>query len=109
MDISTKELARVTIIEVRGRVDHQTHPDLAQVVDQLVRARKYNIVIDLHEVDYISSAGLTTLMSARKQTQGKGDVRLVAPSALVGETLKLVGFDHIFKIYPDLVEAVGSF
>ncbi|MBI1802163.1 MAG: STAS domain-containing protein [Chloroflexi bacterium] len=111
MEISTKELARVNVVEVKGRVDHDSAPDLHKTLDELVQARRYNIVVDLSGVDYMSSGGLKALLSAHKNTQGRqrGDVRLVGPSALVAETLKLVGFDRIFKIYPQLVDAVGSF
>ena len=111
MEIKTKELARVTIVELHGRVDHQSAPQVAQVVNELLRAHKYNLVVDLSGVSYLASAGLRVLLTAHKETQGKqrGDVRLAAPSELIVETLKLVGFTKIFKIYPTLVEAVGSF
>ncbi len=111
MQIKTRELSRVTIVEVTGRVDHQTSPELNRVLDELLHARKYNLIIDMSGIDYIGSAGLRALLSAHKETHGKsrGDVRLAAPSALVSETLKVVGFDKVFKIYPELVEAVGSF
>ncbi len=111
MEIKTKELARVTIVELHGRVDHQTAPAMAKVVNELLRAHKYNLIVDLSDVGYLASAGLRILFTAHKETQGKqrGDVRLVVPSELIMETLKLVGFTKVFKIYPNLVEAVGSF
>ena len=111
MEIKTKELARVTIVELHGRVDHQTAPEVAKVVNELLQAHKYNLVIDLSDVRYLSSAGLSVLFTAHKETRGKqrGDTRLVVPAELIMETLTLVGFTKIFKIYPNLVEAVGSF
>lgn len=111
MQLTTRELPRVTIVAIAGRVDHDTSGQLAQALNELLRARKHNIVVDLSDTDYISSGGLKALLLAHKETQSKhqGDVRLAAPTVPVRETLKVVGFDRIFKIYPDLVEAVGSF
>jgi anti-sigma B factor antagonist len=111
VQISTKKLVRVTIVSVKGRVDHDTSQQLAQTLSELLRSRQFNLVVDLSGVEYISSAGLRALLAAHKETQAKhhGDVRLAAPSLLVRESLDVVGFDKIFKIYADLVEAVGSF
>src|ERR687888_310530 len=111
MEIHTKELTRVTIVELKGRVDHEASADLKRALSELFNLRKYNIVVDLSGVDYINSSGLRALLVAHKETHGKhhGDVRLAAPTTQVSDTLKLVGFDKVFKIYPNLVDAVGSF
>jgi anti-sigma B factor antagonist len=67
-------------------------------------------VVDLQDVEYMSSAGLRELVSALKQVNKKeGDLRLANPSARVMEVLELAGLDSIFKIFPTLSEAIGSF
>lgn len=110
MDISTQELKRVSVMTVKGRVDSATAPDLETALKQLVDADKTQIVLDLKDVEYMSSAGLRAMVSTLKAVKRtNGDLRLCAPSARVGEVLRLAGLTSIFSIYPSQTEAVGSF
>ena len=111
MHINTKQLARTTVVEVTGRVDHSTASDLARTLAELIGRQQRNLVVDLSGVDYVSSAGLKALLTAHKETTNKhnGDVRLAGLQPQVSETIRTVGFDKIFRIYPTPVEAVGSF
>jgi len=110
MDISTKEMKRVSLVTVSGRVDSATAPDLEKVLQAFIQAGRSQIVVDLKDVSYMSSAALRTLISALKAAKDSGgDVRLAQPSERVREVLKLAGLNAIFTIYDDVVEAVGSF
>ncbi len=111
MEISTREMKRVAVVEVSGRVDHETSPELEETLDNLIEDGKYNIVVNLRDVDYISSRGLRALLAARKEVRrwNRGDLRLANPQEYIRETFDLVGFTQLFDIYDDLVDAVGSF
>lgn len=111
MDISTRELKRVTVVEVSGRIDHETSPELENTLDELIESGQYNLVVDLGNVDYISSRGLRALLAARKEVRrwNRGDLRLANPQDYIRETFDLVGFTQLFDMYDDLVKAVGSF
>ena len=110
MEISTKEMKRVSMLTVSGRVDSNTAPDFDKALRALIDASRTQIVIDMSGVEYLSSAGLRALLSASKAAKsGGGDVRLAAPSKRVREVMDLSGLNLIFAMYDDLVEAVGSF
>lgn len=111
MEISTKELKRATVVEISGRVDHETSPELEEALDKLIEDGNYNLVIDLENVEYISSRGLRALLTARKAARrwSRGDVKLAGAQEYIRETFDLVGFTQLFDMYDDLVEAVGSF
>ena len=110
MEISTKDMKRVSLVTVSGRVDSATAPDFEKALQALVQANRSQIVLDLKGVEYMSSAGIRGMVSALKAAKnGGGDVRLAHPSARVKEVLELAGLVSIFTIYDDLVEAVGSF
>lgn len=110
MNVSVKEMKRTDLIVVEGRVDSMTAPQLGEALNgQIDRGKKY-LVIDLAEVEYMSSAGLGELVSALKRVKPVGgDLRIAAPSERVREVLELSGLDTIFKMYDDQVEAVGSY
>ena len=110
--VSTKQLKRVDIVEVAGRVDSSTAPEFEQAMQSLIDAGRHQLVVDLSDAEYLSSAAFRVLISAIKQVHGaihRGDVRIACVPPKLLETFKLGGFDEIFKIYDDEVSAVGSF
>ena len=110
MKIETRELKHVDVVKVSGRVDSATAPDMEKALQGLVDSDRSQIVMDLQEVDYMSSAGLRVLVSMLKAARKNGgDVRLAQPSQRVKEVLNLAGLTPVFQIHTDLVEAVGSF
>ena len=110
MDISTQEVKRVSVMTVKGRVDSATAPDLENALKQLVETEKTQIVLDLKDVEYMSSAGLRAMVSTLKAVKRiNGDLRLCSPSPRVAEVLRLAGLTSIFNIYPSQTDAVGSF
>ncbi len=111
MDINVSGMKRATLIEVNGRVDSTNATQLGDALNEQIDAGHHMLVIDLGNVEYMSSAGLRELVSALKKarkTQG-GDLRLANLSVRVKEVLELAGLDTIFNIYPTQVEAVGSY
>ena len=110
MDTSITDIKRVTVVAVNGRVDSATAPDLEAALKQLVDGAKTQIVLDLTDVDYMSSAGLRAMVSTLKSVKrANGDLRLANPSSRVAEVLRLAGLTSIFSIYPSQTDAVGSF
>jgi anti-sigma B factor antagonist len=110
MEISTEELKQVSVMAVTGRVDSATAPELESSLKKLVEAAKTQIVLDLKNVEYMSSAGLRAMVSTLKAVKRvNGDLRLASPSPRVEEVLRLAGLTSIFSIHPTRDEAVASF
>ncbi len=110
MEISTKEMKRVSLVSVSGRIDSATAPDFEKALQTLIQANRCQIVVDLKDVEYMSSAGLRGLVSSLKAAKaGGGDLRIAQPSQRVREVLELAGLNTIFTTYDDVTEAVGSF
>jgi len=110
MDIATQDYDKVSVMAVAGRVDSATAPELETELKKLVEAEKTQIVLDLKEVEYMSSAGLRAMVSTLKAVKRvNGDLRLANPSPRVEEVLRLAGLTSIFSIHPSRDEAVKSF
>ena len=110
MEIEKHEYKRVAVIAVTGRVDSETAPKLESELRELVDAGKTQIVLDLKNVEYMSSAGLRAMVSTLKSVKRvNGDLRLANPSTRVDEVLRLAGLTSIFSIHPTQEEAVASF
>jgi len=112
MNIITQEMKRCELVAVSGRIDSSTAPELEKVLMDLVEQGKKNIVVNLRNTDYISSAGMKALLWALMKVRRMipaGDVVISEIQPKLKETFELIGFTHLFKFYGEDVEAVGSF
>ena len=96
----TIEIARTpaeTIIRVAGRLDTITAPTLDKtILEDLGDAT--NLVLDLKQVVYISSAGLRVILSAQKKMQKIGTMKVVNVCREVMEVFEMTGFADILVI-----------
>lgn len=110
MEISKHVYKRVSVIAVKGRVDSSTADQFESAVTDELKTGQRNLVFDLSEVDFLSSAGLRILVMSRKEAQkGGGVVRLAQPSDRVKETLEIAGLDVLFEAYPTREEAIAAY
>jgi anti-sigma B factor antagonist len=110
--VTTKQLKRVDLVEVAGRVDSSTAPQFEAAVQKIIDAGRYRIVVDLTGTEYMSSAAFRVLISALKQVKRgtrRGDIRIAGVAPRLMEVFKLGGFDDLFKFHEKQVDAVGSF
>ena len=75
-----------------GRVDTITAPELEAAI---VLDGVEELVFDLAQVDYISSAGLRVLLSAQKKMAGKS-MKIANSKPAVKEAFDITGFSDIF-------------
>ena len=110
MNIETRELKHVSVVKITGRVDSNTAPDVEKALLELLNADRHQVVLDLQDTEYMSSAGLRVLVSTLKAAKKSGgDLKLAQPSGRVKEVLDLAGLTPVFHVHGDVVEAVGSF
>lgn len=100
----------VSVIKVGGYIDTTTSAELERALDHLLRAGNYNIVVDLGNVDYISSAGWGIFISEIKGIREKGgDLKLVNMIPDVYEVFELLEFHYILKAFDSIQEAIRDF
>ncbi len=97
IDTDIKKGTPVFIIRIRGVLDAVTSPELEKEVFALLSAKKNRLLINLDGIEYISSAGLRTLLTtSRKIDSHGGKFLLCSPTENVLITLKNSGFGHFF-------------
>jgi len=111
MEIAVREFKRCTVVEASGRIDSATAPELAEVLNELTDEGQYNLVLDMGDVDFISSAGLRVLIDTQKRAKQmkRGKLVLADVPEPIYEAFDLAGFVALFDFYDEQVEAVGSF
>jgi anti-sigma B factor antagonist len=109
LEIDMDQTTAVTVARVTGTVDSLTAPDLLTAFEQEIDAGSDRMVVDLSGVDYMSSAGLRSLLGAVKKARSAGgDLRLAAPQPNVFRVLDMSGFTGILKCFDDIPAAVES-
>ena len=111
MEINTTILKRCVLIAIKGRVDSATAPKLKEVIEEVTEEGNFKIVIDMKEMDFISSAGLWVLVNGQKKCKrfNRGEVLLANVPTRIHDALDLAGFIPYFKIFDESAQAVGSF
>jgi anti-anti-sigma factor len=112
MEIKAETMKRCELVTVSGRVDGSTAPELESLLLGLIQSGNKNIVVNLGETTFISSAGLKALLSALMKVRKMvppGDVVVSGIQPDLRESFDLVGFDRLFKFYDDDLHAVGGF
>lgn len=88
------ELLKVTL---KGRLDTNTSPTLEDVVTNLDGDVK-DLVLDIKELEYISSAGLRVLLAAQKKMNKIGSMKVINVCDSIMEIFEITGFIDILVI-----------
>ena len=110
MKTEVQQENNTTIVKVTGSVDALTAADLSKVLTTQITDGRTHLVVDLTGVEFMSSAGLRSLLGAVKEVRSNGgDLRIISTNPGVDKVLKMSGFNNIAKVFPSQAEAVSSF
>jgi anti-anti-sigma factor len=123
----------VSVIRISGHLDGQTYQELIMKANEIVEAGAKNILLDLSDLTYISSAGLVSLHTIALMTRGEKlpdpeqgwsalksmdrtrdgglhkNLKLLNLRPEVTKVLEMVGFSEFFEVFTDKQKAIDSF
>ena len=108
MEITTKGYEPIELITIKGRVDSIESAGLAKALKAAHHHSKHTIVVDMGQVEYMSSAGFRALGDAQRnlKRQQAGEVILAQVPPHIHEALELVGFTEYFHICDSVAAAM---
>lgn len=110
MIISCNDRGKCLVVSVSGRLDTLTSPDLDKAGKSWIEEGKVEVILDLEGLDYISSAGLRSVLALAKVIDVNGGrMVLCNVRGMVDEVLSMSGFDSFLRIFADLDSAVDFF
>lgn len=111
MEITVTPKENCDLVVVQGRIDSYTAPNLSESLNEITKNNHYKIILDMGEVNYVSSAGLRVLIDIQKacKKMHQGELLLVMVPQRVYETLELAGFVPLFKFYENVNSALTEF
>lgn len=97
----------VTILRMQGEVDEEGVRTLRIALAQTLQERRYDIVLNLKDVHYVSYMGVGVLVEQLRMFRHfGGDMKLVGLSIHADQLLRTVGALRHFNIFESEDEAV---
>lgn len=109
MKVEERQIGESIVLSLQGRLDPNTSGSLESAFGQLVDQGKKRFVFAMSELEYVSSAGLRSLlMAAKKMKALGGKLALCQLTEQVQEVFDMSGFSTIFAIYGSEEEALQA-
>jgi anti-anti-sigma factor len=108
VEIGESRIGGCLVLRPVGRLDNATSTEFQPRLLQAVTAGAADVIIDLGAVEYVSSAGLRTLMTASKMKPRGRRLAVTGLRALVEEVFAISRFHHVIAVFGSVDEAVAE-
>ena len=110
MNITITKESDISILSITGSLDTNTSKGAEDQMNKLIEEGRIKLLIDLSNLDYISSSGLRILLSTSKKLKSiGGQMRISGLNETVNEVFEISGFTMIFNVFKTLDEAKTNF
>jgi anti-anti-sigma factor len=121
----------VAVMSIKGNIDASNFVEVINQAQEIYKRPVHNLLLDLSEVPFISSAGLVAIhkisliySGGQQEVEQEGKetrpdfthnanarkrVKLLNPQPGVDKTLEMAGLKLFFKVFDDLESAIQSF
>jgi anti-sigma B factor antagonist len=94
------------IVTVAGEIDVRTAPEVTAATQRALAERPATIVVDLSEVTFLGSAGLSVLLAAHRRAAPHSRVHIVATKRTVLRPIQLTGLEQELALFSSLEDAL---
>ncbi|BBL66995.1 STAS domain-containing protein [Methanoculleus chikugoensis] len=110
VEITEKRNGNIDIVTVKGRLDAGSSETAQERINGVLDAGGRNLLVNLCELDYISSSGLRVLLATLKRLKADGGaLRIACAQPQILEVFTMAGFHRIFLLSPDEATALAGF
>lgn len=107
LTLTAHDVEGTTVIAVGGEIDVYTAPKLRDKISELVADGRYDLVIDLEEVEFLDSTGLGVLVGGLKKVRAhNGSMRLVCGQDRLLKIFRITGLAKVFDIHATSADAL---
>lgn len=106
--LSEHEAAEVTVLTVGGELDVAASPALSEKLNEVIRQRHGDVVVDLERVSFVDSTGLAVLLNAlRRLTRARRRMAVVIGDGAVRRAFDVTRLHWTFEVFPDVDAALA--
>lgn len=110
LTVETRDLEDVTLLYPKGYINAHTVRLFEGELQKSLEQKRFKIVVNCAGLSYIASAGLGAIMGAIEEIRSNGgDLRLTNLNETVLNIFEILGFNHLYRIFPSEVDAIVSF
>jgi len=107
MEIQTAKEKNAMVVFVQGKMDAVTAPEFEKAISNLIAQGENFFLFNFSGLEYISSAGLRSILAAAKQLKPKGgNILFSGLKGPVKSVFKISGFGSMFKIFETQEDAL---
>ena len=109
MEITERRTADIVTLSLSGKLDTTSAKTFEAKILAQIESGDRRFIVDLAQLDYISSSGLRVFVLAAKRLDGgNGKIVLCSLKDPVREVFDIVGFLSVFSVYGSHDEAIRS-
>lgn len=100
----------LTLYRLSGHLDSQTVGELEARFEQQLKLCRARWMVDLSELEYISSAGLKAFATVLPDLKGQGgDIYFIGVPPHLAKIFKILGFMELFKVFESEADAIFAY
>ncbi len=109
LTVTSRESAGITFVKMQGSLAATTAEHGNQEMKKIVDAGARKVIINLGDVDYISSGGIRVLMLTHKHLKNvQGEMKIAAAKGMVKEALEASGFNLLNRVYGGSIQLCNT-
>jgi anti-sigma B factor antagonist len=110
MKIETRKIHDVLVVDMSGSLDSTSSGEAGDRIVNVAKGEHKRVLLNLAELEYLSSAGLRVILRGAKLLQGKrGELKICNAKGPVMDVLDTSGFKSLIKVYDTEQEAFSAF
>ena len=107
--LDSREEGNWTVLDVAGEVDLSSAPILRARIEELVHLKTQRLIVDLRDVSFMDSSGLSVLVACMKRMrEAGGELAIACPNGSILKVFTVTGLDRLFTIRPSVDEAIRA-
>ena len=109
MEIQSTKLENAVVVKVSGRMDAENSARFQQTCDEWIAGGATHILVDLSELQYVSSMGLSSFLAVAKALQPRsGSVTLCRLQGLPKQVFEMTRLIGLFPVFDSMDAALAS-
>ena len=110
LNVDRHDMEHVTVFRLEGDIDEGGMDELRQHLMDCIHEQRFNVVVNLSGVRFVSYMGLGVLVERLRQLRRhNGDMKLTGVNLYTQRLIRMVGAKNVFEIFEVESQAVGHF
>jgi anti-sigma B factor antagonist len=110
MKIEARNVDDVLVVDMSGTLDSTSSGEAGDRIVDIAKGEHRKVLLNLENVDYVSSAGLRVILRGAKLLQvNRGELKICNANTLVKSVLETSGFNSLIKVYNTEQDAYSAF